>query len=1631
MKCSDKESNPQAEENVFDNIMEKRFHAFQEMTGMNKNFHFDTSESSESEESMNGSEYDLKKWSEISARIDLSSESEIDSSCDEIECLNNDKSCMTSSSNFKQICRDTDKCLSANDKVSNTDTNNDKIMHPPTRKRLLENWLKKLTENKKNIKDNKKEETSKVAEIVKPLPEENCCQICNKVSKNRDALRRHMKIHNLKYSCPVLKCQRKFCNKRWLEKHSEKHTDLTRSIVCYKCDMRKVNHHLRNVIIIRVCFNKCLNVLIQNVFITTCEYLIKKYSFDPVEENQGFFNTITSISGSAIESLEESQIPDNVDLSINKELPIYKYREEIIKSLNDHKCIIITGSTGCGKTTQIPKIIVENAVKEKKSFKILISQPRKIAAITNATRVALEMKSRIGNLVGFQFALHRALNNSGEKTKIIYCTTGVILQKLIKGQSMRSYSHIILDEIHERDIEMDLLLILVREYLSTNSPDTKVVLMSATMNANHFANYFEKLDIKTKIVDMEIERNFTIRKKFLDELMLPKVPKVDYSKPLISEEMMKVAADIIFWHVQKDDKSSILVFLPGFYEIEAFEFALMCKFDVKQHYQVIIMHSAVSTDAQRAAFKRDDVPKIILSTNIAENSVTIPKVNVVIDFCLTKYLVVCSESSLTSLQLNWCSKMNCEQRAGRTGRVCDGVVYHLVERSFYLDEMDDYMSPEMKRAPLERVILKTKLLTNQAPLDFLSLALDPPDIPNIQNSILLLKEIGALYRNHADTGEFGFNDGDLTFLGRIIATLPCNIHIGKFIILGYMFSVFHEAVIIGAGLNINGSIFKFDYKKRLDSYSSQLSWSNGSGSDLIAILNAYQLWQKNIKEGNFKSAVREQEWYDKFGLDKKNLFEVKELVWEIKSRLENYRIKQVRSDNFKPIIEEKEKPFLLKICAAGAWLPYFYLLSSNDMTEALIYREIDNLDVHRTIYFKDVERKYSRLYDDVLKQSLIERGICEKFNDMRVNYNENLGRIYVTFLREESLNDRRDDRGIMLVDGKVLPEVYVAVKYKELARNIFTLHVMDHDSMNNYAKQFKYSTNLDCSSMSTASSCVAGLHEVEGKVTHVVHCGKFFFQPIGKKYDNEKRVMEFKIKTAMKCQNVSISDELELTHDDNVVIRLNDDTFHRGIVVKASKDEAIKFNFIDLGNITSDVPLINVYPAPKALKEVFEIPPRCFECKLSEIAPHYMTCPQGVWTTEAITHFRSLIKSDKHAKIEIFSVVNEVVTCTLFNELDVNVNKSLVDNKFAIQITEDYNSRMDNFERTSLISTSTSQIDGEATVVNDISIFTSFENTKKSSSSRLIPPRGMSNMTMNLSGPHSPLETELVSLSAKAQKSIKIDFHSINSVVLNGDINKTSSRLFIASHVVKNRRDGITLREITMLPNLPGLPEILAMIFCPKMALRRSRDKTHFDTLLTGLGCETNGCALFPIRDAILNVNVKFTDNDMANINHLRHCMSMLMYTKPNLDFPDLNEKQKYDLQFKIKNLISDILDASRDVVLKSSHLRPMKHSWVAEDDEEDFIRRTTPLGDRALYPLHSYQKLLPTNNNKEFDNQMELSSGRFIQKTSSGQSYPLKKFCKLCNILVSNDQEIKSHLADPMHQKLQKEFSLKNRARS
>ena len=333
-------------------------------------------------------------------------------------------------------------------------------------------------------------------------------------------------------------------------------------------------------------------------------------------------------------------------IAIRTSLPCYAKRTEIISTIQNNSVVVISGSTGCGKTTQIPQFILEDYISNGIGGKcnIICTQPRRISAIGVSNRVAEERNEPIGKVIGYQIRLEKKISKT--HTRLIFCTTGILLRKLTGNPTLHGITHVILDEVHEREILCDFLLILLKNLLQTTRPDLKVILMSATVNSELFSKYFNDapcLNIPG--------RTFPVQQVLLGDVMKEigqtslsamqqKFPEqIDYET--IVKLVNKICSSSNKEHKghkghkgngQDKEGNGILIFMPGLYEIT--HLCNLLNSNNKNNNRLIVpLHGSLSSKDQKKVFQKAPVGtrKIVVSTNVAETSVTIEDVVYVID----------------------------------------------------------------------------------------------------------------------------------------------------------------------------------------------------------------------------------------------------------------------------------------------------------------------------------------------------------------------------------------------------------------------------------------------------------------------------------------------------------------------------------------------------------------------------------------------------------------------------------------------------------------------------------------------------------------------------------------------------------------------------------------------------------------------------------------------------------------------------------------------------------------------------------------------------------------------------------------------------------------------------------------
>ncbi|XP_015668502.1 ATP-dependent DNA/RNA helicase DHX36 [Protobothrops mucrosquamatus] len=569
-----------------------------------------------------------------------------------------------------------------------------------------------------------------------------------------------------------------------------------------------------------------------------------------------------------------------------EKLPSYSMRKELVNLINNSRVTVISGETGCGKTTQVTQFILDDYIERGKgsSCRIVCTQPRRISAISVAERVAAERAESCGNRksIGYQIRLESRLPR--RQGSILYCTTGIVLQWLQSDKQLSSVSHVILDEVHERNLQSDVLMAIIKDLLNVRL-DLKVILMSATLNAEKFSDYFDGCPMihipglaypvkeylledvieKLRYMPENTDRRPHWKKRFMqghisrpekeekEEIYHEQWPdyvkqlRTRYSETTIDAlEMMdddKIDLDLIAALIRyialEEEEGAILVFLPGWDNISTLNDLLVSQVMFKSDRFVIIpLHSLMPTVNQTQVFKKTPpgVRKIVIATNIAETSITIDDVVYVIDGGKIKETHFDTQNNISTMAAEWVSKANAKQRKGRAGRVQPGHCYHLYN-GLRASLLDDYQLPEILRTPLEELCLQIKILKLGGIANFLMNLMDPPSSDAVLLSIKHLKELNALDRQE-----------QLTPLGVHLARLPVEPHIGKMILFGALFCCLDPVLTIAAGLSFKDPfIIPLGKEKLADARRKELS--KNSKSDHLTVVNAFKGWEEAQRRG--------------------------------------------------------------------------------------------------------------------------------------------------------------------------------------------------------------------------------------------------------------------------------------------------------------------------------------------------------------------------------------------------------------------------------------------------------------------------------------------------------------------------------------------------------------------------------------------------------------------------------------------------------------------------------------------------------------------------------------------------------------------------------------------------------------
>lgn len=456
-------------------------------------------------------------------------------------------------------------------------------------------------------------------------------------------------------------------------------------------------------------------------------------------------------------------------------LPVSARREEIAKAIAENQVIILAGETGSGKTTQLPKICLELG----RGVRGMIghTQPRRLAARSVAERIAEETKSELGDAVGYAV---RFTDRVSPKTSVKLMTDGILLRELTRDRLLRDYDTIIIDEAHERSLNIDFLLGYLRQILPRR-PDLKVIVTSATIEPERFATHFARPDGAPAPVIEVSGRTYPVEIRYrpLDEM-------TDDSEPLDQVTGIVHAVD----ELSREAPGDVLVFLSGEREIRDAAEALQAH--VRPGTEILPLYARLSSAEQHRVFAPHTGRRIVLSTNVAETSLTVPGIKYVVDTGTARISRYSVRTKVQRLPIEPVSQASAQQRSGRCGRTSDGIAIRLYSEEDF-DARPVYTDPEILRTNLASVILSMTALElgEVSAFPFVQ----PPDERAVRDGTALLEELGALEDAHEGRKR-------LSAVGRQLADLPVDPRMARMLVAAREFGVLPEVLVIVAGLSI-------------------------------------------------------------------------------------------------------------------------------------------------------------------------------------------------------------------------------------------------------------------------------------------------------------------------------------------------------------------------------------------------------------------------------------------------------------------------------------------------------------------------------------------------------------------------------------------------------------------------------------------------------------------------------------------------------------------------------------------------------------------------------------------------------------------------------------------------------------
>src|SRR5579859_1351160 len=525
------------------------------------------------------------------------------------------------------------------------------------------------------------------------------------------------------------------------------------------------------------------------------------------------------------------------------ELPVSQRKDEIAAAIRDNQVVIVAGETGSGKTTQLPKICLE--LGRGVTGQIGHTQPRRIAARSVAERIASELGTEVGAAVGYKV---RFTDASSDDTFIKVMTDGILLAEMQRDRQLRRYDTLIIDEAHERSLNIDFILGYLKRLLPTR-PDLKVIITSATIDPERFSDHFWDapiIEVSGRMYPVEVRYR----------------PLADPGRPRDEPKDQAQAICDALRELRAEGSGDVLVFLSGEREIRDTAEALAEQPGLAD-LDILPLYGRLSAAEQHRVFQRHQRPRVVLATNVAETSLTVPGIRYVIDPGTARISRYSHRTKVQRLPIERISQASANQRKGRCGRTSDGICIRLYSEEDF-GSRPEFTDPEILRTNLASVILQATALDLGEVADFPFV--DPPDSRNIADGVRLLKELGAIAPGAGPTR--------LTGVGRKLARLPVDPRLGRMILAASEHGCAREVLIITAALSIQDPRERpADAREAADAMHARFA---EPGSDFLAFLTLWDYLherQRELSGSAFRKLCRREylhflrvrEWQDLCG----------------------------------------------------------------------------------------------------------------------------------------------------------------------------------------------------------------------------------------------------------------------------------------------------------------------------------------------------------------------------------------------------------------------------------------------------------------------------------------------------------------------------------------------------------------------------------------------------------------------------------------------------------------------------------------------------------------------------------------------------------------------------------------------